>query len=190
MTREKQKQARRQEIIEKSLDLFITKGYASTKISDIAEAVGMSVGLLFHYFESKEALYETLIDIGLGGPKAVMDIEFESSLDFFAKTAQFILQLPKTHTFSVKMFVFMGQARNNTAVPDSIKEKVDKINNMELCIPIIEQGQADGTIKKGDPMALSVCFWSAIQGIMETLALNPDYPIPEANWLIDIVRSN
>lgn len=36
------------------LDLFIRKGYAATKISDIAEHVGMSVGLLFYYFESKD----------------------------------------------------------------------------------------------------------------------------------------
>ncbi len=188
MTRDEQKSVRRQEIIEKSLDLFIAKGYASTKISDIAKTVNMSVGLLFHYFESKEALYEALIDIGVSGPKSVMDIPFESSLDFFTKVTHSIVGLPKLYPFSVKMFVFMNQAVNNAAVPDRIKEKLSQITNVELCVPIIQQGQAEGTIKDGDPLALSICFWSAIQGVMETLALHPEYPIPEAEWLIDIVR--
>lgn len=188
MARDEQKSVRRQEIIEKSLDLFIAKGYAATKISDIAKTVNMSVGLLFHYFDSKEALYEALIDIGVSGPKSVMDIPFENSLEFFTKVTHYIVELPKLHLFSVKMFVFMNQAVNSTAVPDRIKEKLSQIINVELCVPIIERGQAEGTIKDGDPLALSNCFWSAIQGVMESLALHPEYPTPEAEWLIDIVR--
>lgn len=53
-TRDEQKEKRRKEILTAGLDLFIRKGYSATKIKDIAEHVGMSVGLLFHYFESKE----------------------------------------------------------------------------------------------------------------------------------------
>ena len=58
MKRQEQKEARRQEILYVALDLFVKKGYAATKITDIAEKASMSVGLLFHYFESKEKLYE------------------------------------------------------------------------------------------------------------------------------------
>lgn len=70
--REEQKEKRRKEILVAGLDIFMRKGYASTKISDIAEQVGMSVGLLFHYFESKAKLYEELITIGISGPMSVM----------------------------------------------------------------------------------------------------------------------
>ena len=59
--REEQKKIRKQLILEKGLELFVEKGYSATKISDIAEAVDMSVGLMFHYFESKEKLYEELL---------------------------------------------------------------------------------------------------------------------------------
>ena len=57
-TRKEQKERRRQEIINAALELFVSKGYAATKITDIAKRVNMSIGLMFHYFESKEALYE------------------------------------------------------------------------------------------------------------------------------------
>ena len=56
-TRKEHKEKRRQEIICAALELFVSKGYAATKVTDIAERVNMSTGLLFHYFESKEKLY-------------------------------------------------------------------------------------------------------------------------------------
>ena len=45
----------------KALELVVTKGYYETKINDIAEGVKMSVGLLFHYFDSKEQLFYELV---------------------------------------------------------------------------------------------------------------------------------
>ncbi len=51
--RDEQKEQRRQLIMDKAIELFAKKGYADTKIGDIAQAADMSVGLMFHYFESK-----------------------------------------------------------------------------------------------------------------------------------------
>ena len=34
----------------------------------------------------------------------------------------------------------------------------------------------------------SIAFWYAIQGIAEEIAINPDSPIPEADWIMDILR--
>lgn len=52
--REQQKEKRRKEILLAGLDLYIRRGYSATKIKDIADQVGMSTGLLFHYFETKK----------------------------------------------------------------------------------------------------------------------------------------
>ena len=56
MTRKEQKEERRKAILMTALDLFVNRGYYETKITDIAAAVPMSTGLMFHYFESKEEL--------------------------------------------------------------------------------------------------------------------------------------
>ena len=53
VSRQEQRERRREEILRAALRLFVRKGYAGTKVGDIAEAVGMSTGLMFHYFESK-----------------------------------------------------------------------------------------------------------------------------------------
>ena len=43
-------------------------------------AAEMSVGLMFHYFESKEQLYEALIKIGAEGANAPQEMNFENPL--------------------------------------------------------------------------------------------------------------
>lgn len=190
MTREEQKALRKQEIIEKSLDLFIANGYAATKISDIARAVNMSTGLLFHYFDSKETLYETLIDYGLLGTKSVMQLEADDCISFFKAAAENILGLHKTNMFAVKMFVLMGQAVHNQSLPEHIKQKLTQIDSIAKSAEIIKKGQQQGAIRRGEPMALSITFWCAIQGVMQMLALHPDLPTPEADWIVDILKNN
>ena len=67
MTRTEQREKRRQEILMVALDIFVHKSFAAAKTQDIASAVGMSEGLMFHYFESKEKLYEELIKTAMEG---------------------------------------------------------------------------------------------------------------------------
>ncbi len=47
---------RREEIISAAVRLFCEKGYEGTTIRDIARAVGVTEGLLYHYFPSKAEL--------------------------------------------------------------------------------------------------------------------------------------
>lgn len=52
-------------IQEVALELFATKGYHTTSISMIAKSAGISKGLLYNYFESKEELLNAIINNGL-----------------------------------------------------------------------------------------------------------------------------
>ena len=83
-SREEQKEQRRQLIIAKALELFVKKGYRETKVSDIAKAANMSTGLMFHYFESKEQLYEELVRIGVEGTKMPGRMEIATPVDYFS----------------------------------------------------------------------------------------------------------
>jgi len=44
-----------------ALELFAKKGYGSTSISQIARAAGISKGLMYNYYKSKEALLEAIV---------------------------------------------------------------------------------------------------------------------------------
>src|SRR5262249_12774484 len=51
---------RRREILEAAVRVFARKGYHTCRVGDIAEEAGVSHGLLYHYFDSKEAILETV----------------------------------------------------------------------------------------------------------------------------------
>lgn len=187
-TRQEQKQQRKQEILYAALDLFVKKGYAATKITDIAESVSMSVGLLFHYFESKEKLYEELVRMGLTGTAYPMQQKYEHAIAFFEEFAQQLFYFMKEQPYVAKMFVLMADAQRSEGTPSHIREIALKVNTIEQFVPIVEWGQKEGSIRQGNPMALSSAFWCSIQGIAEQYAAHPEMELPRAEWIVDIIR--
>lgn len=55
-------QIRINEILDAADQLFFTKGYHATTISDITKKMGVAQGMLYYYFKSKEEILETLLD--------------------------------------------------------------------------------------------------------------------------------
>lgn len=187
-TRKEQKEKRRQAIIYAALELFVTKGYAATKVSDIAEKVNMSTGLLFHYFESKEKLYEELVNIGLQGTLYPAKQNCEHAIDFFEIFTAQLFSYMREQPVMAKMFVLMDEAQRKEATPAHIREIAMKVNTIEQFVPIIERGQKEGTIREGNPLAISNAFWCSVQGIAEGYAANPKMDLPDSRWIVDIVR--
>ena len=188
MTRKEQRENRRKEILLVSLDLFIKKGYSGTKIQDIAQSVGMSTGLMFNYFESKEKLYEELIKLGIDRPKAFLENIKSESLEFFQIMASGIINLVTENPHSAKMFVFMMQAQGNEAIPESVKKLLNRPASADLFIKNVIKGQENGSIREGNPKSLALTFIGAIIGIVQEIALNPDYPVPDSEWIVSILR--
>ena len=58
------------EIARAALDLFVAKGFAATKLEDVAKAAGVSKGLPYLYFKSKEDLFKAVIVEAIGQPLA------------------------------------------------------------------------------------------------------------------------
>lgn len=52
----------RKELLGKCFDLFAEKGYGAITMRQIAQSLGVSTGTLYHYFPSKQALFEQLVE--------------------------------------------------------------------------------------------------------------------------------
>lgn len=63
--RQRRKQARPAELIAAALELFVEKGFAGTRLEDVAARAGVSKGTLYLYFDSKEALFKAVIKEGM-----------------------------------------------------------------------------------------------------------------------------
>ncbi len=189
MTRKEQKEARKWQIIQATLDLFVERGYYGTKTSQISKRADISEGLLFHYFPTKEILLEELINIGLEGMRMPMQIEAENGLDFFSQfTTMLFLQVEK-NPFIAKMFVFMGHVVRVEEIPERLRNLAASVDTITYSQGRVEEGQRDGSIRRGDAMALSNMYWCAVHGMMEQYALHPEIPLPEADWIVAMLKS-
>lgn len=78
--RSRRKEARPGELLSAALDLFVEKGYAATRVEEVAARAGVSKGTLFLYFPSKEALFQAVVRDNI----AVRFAEWNAELDEFA----------------------------------------------------------------------------------------------------------
>ncbi len=58
---ERRKDARPQELLAAALDLFVERGFASTRLEDVARRAGVSKGTLYLYFTNKEELFKAVV---------------------------------------------------------------------------------------------------------------------------------
>lgn len=58
----KKPEERRREILEAAIRVFASKGYEKTAISDIAAESGISQGLCYRYYASKEEIYDAAVE--------------------------------------------------------------------------------------------------------------------------------
>lgn len=57
----RRKEARPQELLSAALDLFVERGYAATRLDDVAKKAGVSKGTLYLYFTNKEELFKAVV---------------------------------------------------------------------------------------------------------------------------------
>ena len=63
--RKRRKEARPSELTAAALGLFVEKGFAATRLEEVAQRAGVSKGTLYLYFDSKEALFKAVIQEGI-----------------------------------------------------------------------------------------------------------------------------
>jgi AcrR family transcriptional regulator len=62
---ERRKEARPAELTAAALELFVEKGFAATRLDDVAKRAGVSKGTLYLYFDSKEELFKAVVREGI-----------------------------------------------------------------------------------------------------------------------------
>ncbi len=78
---EEMRESRRKQIMDAALELFASEGYSHCSISQLASHAGISKGLMYNYFESKEALLIALIEEGMHDIMTMIDPNQDGILD-------------------------------------------------------------------------------------------------------------
>jgi len=67
------RQARQEQILQAARQVFANQGFHNTRMSDIAQATGVSQGTLYHYFRSKDELFLAVLNVWNEQIKSVVE---------------------------------------------------------------------------------------------------------------------
>jgi len=170
-------------IMQAALELFGHNGYHSTSISKIAQEAGVSKGLIYNYFESKEDLLKRIILEAIETGEHIMEEAMSQSDDPFEQLKSLLetsIEMVKSNLHYWKLVTSLAfQGDVLTPIEDVLAEK-NKIA-MELGISLFTK------IGAKDPMKEALLFGAAIDGIMlHYMHVGEEYPLEEMkNYAIE-----
>src|ERR1700741_4310120 len=88
---ERRKDARPQELLAAALDLFVERGFASTRLEDVARRAGVSKGTLYLYYENKEELFKAVVRNSIVPAIGEAEVSIAESDDHSADLLRFVI---------------------------------------------------------------------------------------------------
>jgi AcrR family transcriptional regulator len=125
---QRRKENRPQEITEAAFDAFAEKGYSATKVADVAKRAGVSKGLMYLYFKTKEELFKAVIKsvVIRRVDRLIENVETTelSSEDFIRGPMQTFLQQLPASPVAVVIRLLISEGRKH---PDLVDYYYDNV---------------------------------------------------------------
>lgn len=170
------REERRQAILQAAEEVFARLGLAPAKIADIAQAAGMSYGLVYHYFGTKEAVFAALVEQAARSIGMLLRYLTErpgTPLERLAWLTEAMLEGLKQHP--ARMAVML-EALLKEAVPEDVRQMARASNEQlrRAVRELLAAGQSTGEIAAGEPEAMANLYLSLMNGVaMTVLAERP-----------------
>jgi len=167
------REEKKAQIREAALELFALDGYHGTSISKIAKKAGISKGLLYNYFESKEDVIRDILEEGIDEMMESLDLNKDgvlesSELEYYIHD---IFDKLKQNSEFWKLYFSISL---QPAIYELIKEKI-----AELVTPVYQMA-IDYFKDQGfeEPETETMLFGALLDGIGFHFILDPEhYPI-------------
>ena len=156
---------RRRQLLDAAVRVFARKGYHTSRVGDIAEEAGVAHGLLYHYFESKEALLEAVFrDTWSQIVEAISEIEArdEPASEQLRRVAALSLRAWARDPDLVRVLIL------EVARSPQVQRRVDEIGEVFNGIErIVARGQAAGEFRTElDARLASWIFYGALEEVL------------------------
>jgi AcrR family transcriptional regulator len=150
----RRKQARPQEILDAALACFAEKGFAASRMDDIAERAGVTKGTIYLYFENKEAVFKALVRESIGAQisQVIESIRaYEgSSRDLLRNAVTMIAHFAATSDRVVLPKIIVAEAGNFPELARFYRDEIiDK--GLGAMTSVIARGVARGEFRDVNP---------------------------------------
>jgi TetR/AcrR family transcriptional regulator len=151
--RERRKEARPGELLAAALELFVEKGFAATRVEEVAQRAGVSKGTLFLYFATKEELFKAVVRENLSGRFGAWTVELASFEGSSAELLRYCMtswweRIGSTAASGIPKLV-MSEAKNFPELASFFKTEVIDPGE-ELLRRIIKRGVDSGEFRPVD----------------------------------------
>jgi TetR/AcrR family acrAB operon transcriptional repressor len=182
---EAMRQATNEKIIHAAIPLFSQKGVSATGVQEIADLAGISVGLLYRHYKTKEDIFRAVVQVAINGLKE-MEAFFEGKpLETMNWWANDILNDIQNNNVFVHMLNVMSPANiANDKFP--CKDEIIEAHLFfrQKFVDLIIRGQDEGVFRSGDPQAMALLFLIIIDGLSGMkLALKESFVVPTPQML-------
>jgi AcrR family transcriptional regulator len=181
---------RRDQILTVALKLFAAKGLAATRMSDLSKITGISQGLVYHYYRSKEELFTNLVDTAIEkmntaainleklplSPKEKIILAVESLLKGF-----------KENVNTSDYYFLITQTALSDSFPKEAKDVIRSKNNIkyDVMTRIFKQGQDEETVKDYPASEMATVFFSTMNGLALNKAIyGAEFHMPDKNIIL------
>jgi AcrR family transcriptional regulator len=179
MTRQKIDDQRKQQIRAAATRCFVRRGYASTRLLDIARDAGLSKGGVYFHYKAKEALFHDILDAQLlalqerWAAAVPADLPADKAL---AQVATNHLRLFVEHTDEAKLCNLLVTMSGQ--VPE-YREKLERtFTEMRGCYAeIVRRGVEEGVLR-GEPQQVARGIIAVIYGLAAQASVDPQGRMP------------
>lgn len=173
---------RRAQIIESATQVFARQGFANTRMEDVAAESGLSKGLLYFYFKSKEEIISAIADLLFGSElrkmQSVVD-EAQSARDGLERfTEAFIADLRGMLKITPLFYEFYALAFRNATVRRLLAAYLRQF--LAIIEPLVQRGIEQGEFAPGDARQITLTIGAALEGTLLLWTYDPEMvPVEE-----------
>jgi TetR/AcrR family fatty acid metabolism transcriptional regulator len=167
---------KRRLILDAAIHVFARKGFHHCRVSDVADEAGVAYGLVYHYFDSKEEILNTLFrerwQLMLDAIVAIDQRDDIRAREKLHAVASFIIDSYRHEPELMKVIIVeVTRAANSFG-----RLHLDKIREAyTLIADIVESARREGTFKADiTPEFAAMCFYGAIEQLLSA-------------WIFDIL---
>jgi AcrR family transcriptional regulator len=161
---------RKEAFVDAAQRLMQTKGYEQMSVQDLLDELGASRGAFYHYFDSKQALLEAVIDrmvdAGLGAVAPVVDDPNLPATTKLQRVFSGIGQWKTDRKALVMSLIEVWLSDHNAIVREKLRRTTaDRM--VPLLARIVEQGVDEGTFDVSSPSETARVLVMLLQGFQD-----------------------
>lgn len=160
-----------EKILFSATKLFAQKTFFKTTMQDIADGAGVSKGLAYRYFSSKEEIMNHLIELSVPSFEDISSLlkQDKDEKELLIETTSLLLHGLKNDPSTAEAFQILSQidsfSENELSSDVRIRYEKSLRNLITNFAGVIESGQQKGYFMAGNPQELALFYYSMYQGV-------------------------